>query len=351
MAGNHFGNLFKIVTWGESHGKAVGVVIDGCPAGLSLSSEDINRELALRRPGHEPYTSPRREPDVAEILSGLFEGKTTGTPISLIIWNCDVKPSAYAPIKDVLRPGHANFTYLKKYGVFDWRGGGRASARETAARVAAGAVAKKLLAHEGIELFAFVQAVGSSTQERPRERTLSPGMQAVLEEVLAAKDSIGGVVELTSTPLPSGLGAPVFAKLEADLARAMLSIPASKGIECGEGMRAAALRGSVHNDTFTLDEAGEPKLATNRAGGTLGGISCGTPLVLRVAFKPPSSIGTPQQSVTCDGHAMEMTLPEDSRHDPCVALRAVSVVEAMAALVLADHLLLNRISKLTEVLS
>ena len=346
MAGNHFGTLFKIVTWGESHGPALGVVIDGCPAGLTLSVDDVNAELALRRPGFHPYTSPRRESDDAEILSGVFEGKTTGTPISIVIWNRDAKSAAYKPLKDILRPGHANFTYLKKYGVFDWRGGGRASARETAARVAAGAVAKKLLAHYEIELIAYVQAVGACTGERPQHKKLSSEMLAVLEEVIEAKDSIGGVVELTSSPLPVGLGSPVFDKLEAQLAAAMLSIPASKGVEFGVGMTAAKMRGSEHNDRFDVDDSGEPYLATNHAGGTLGGISCGTPLVMRVAFKPTSSIGQVQQSVSVTGEKVEVSLPEDARHDSCVALRAVPVVEAMAALILADHLLNNRTSKL-----
>ena len=347
MAGNHFGTLFKIVTWGESHGPAIGVVIDGCPAGLELSVEEINAELSLRRPGVHAYTSPRKETDKVEILSGVFEGQTTGAPISLVIWNRDANSEAYVPLKDVLRPGHANFTYLKKFGIFDWRGGGRASARETAARVAAGAVAKKLLAHFEIELSASVQAVGGCVQEKPRVQKISSEMQAVLEEVIEAEDSVGGVVELITTPLPVGLGAPVFDKLEATLAQAMLSIPASKGVEFGAGMDAAKMRGSEHNDSFDVDPSGKPFLVTNHSGGTLGGLSCGTPLVMRVAFKPTSSIGKRQQSVTLDGEKVEMPLPDGARHDPCVAVRAAPVVEAMAALVLADHVLLDRTSRLS----
>ena len=346
MAGNHFGKLFKIVTWGESHGPAIGVVIDGCPAGLELSADDINAELELRRPGGHAYTSPRREPDEAEILSGVFEGQTTGAPISILIWNRDAKSEAYVSLKDVLRPGHANFTYLKKFGIFDWRGGGRASARETATRVAAGAVAKKLLRHFEIELSASIQAVGGCVQEHPRSKKISSEMQTVLEEVIEAKDSVGGVVQLVTTPLPVGLGEPVFEKLEAQLASAMLSIPASKGVEFGAGMAAAKMWGSEHNDGFDVDASGEPFLVTNHAGGTLGGLSCGTPLVMRVAFKPTSSIGKEQQSVSLEGEKVAVTQPEGARHDPCVAIRAVPVVEAMAALVLADHVLLNRTSRL-----
>ncbi len=362
MGSNQFGNLFKIVTWGESHGKAVGVVIDGCPAGLELSAGDINSELALRRPGNSPYTSPRKEEDLAEIYSGVFEGKTTGAPIAIIIHNRDARSESYVPLKEIFRPGHANFTYLKKYGIFDWRGGGRASARETVTRVAAGAVAKKLLSHFDIDLAASIQAVGEcaspTTHFHPKkirgerdalfcvDKESSTKMQAVLEEVIEQKDSVGGVVELITSPLPAGLGEPVFDKLEATLAHAMLSIPASKGVEFGVGMGAAQMRGSEHNDAFDCDEEGECYLKTNHSGGTLGGISTGGPLVLRVAFKPTSSIGKSQESVSLNGEKVSFSLPEGARHDPCVAIRAVPVVEAMAALALADHLLINRTRKL-----
>ena len=326
MGSNSFGTLFRITTWGESHGKAIGVVIDGCPAGLPLSESDINQELALRKGGTSPYVTPRKEPDIAEIYSGVFEGVTTGAPISIVIFNKDVDSSKYEPIKDLLRPGHANFTYLKKYGVFDYRGGGRASARETACRVAAGAVAKKLLHLSEIKF-----------QTRLREMP---------EHVEG--DSVGGVVEAIALNVPVGLGDPVYEKLEANLAKAMLSIPASKGFEIGCGFAAARMRGSEHNDGFGLDEEGKVELTSNHAGGTLGGISTGEPIVVRVAFKPTSSIQKPQQTVSKDGVECTLTLPEGSRHDPCVAIRAVPVVEAMMALVLADALLMHRATSFTE---
>lgn len=321
------------MTWGESHGKAIGVVIDGCPAGLPLDAADINAELKKRRPGSSPLVSPRKEPDEAEILSGLFENKTTGMPISILIRNRDADTTAYEPMKDVLRPSHAHFSYLKKYGIFDWRGGGRASARETATRVAAGAVAKKLLALHDITLKAHVDSVGPCTD--PKE------IEELLRTVMEEGDSIGGAVALTSSPLPFGLGEPVFDKLQADLAKAMLSLPAARGVEFGEGMAAACQRGSEHNDSFAMNESGEIVLQTNHTGGTLGGISCGQPLRMRVAFKPTSSIQIPQRTLTTDGHPVQFSFHEKGRHDPCVALRAPPIVEAMAALTLADHLLRN----------
>lgn len=326
MGSNSFGALFKITTWGESHGKAIGVVIDGCPAGLELDEDDINNELIHRRPGNHSYTSPRAEKDQAQIYSGVFEGKTTGTPISIIIFNHDCDSSKYEPIKDKLRPGHANFTYLEKYGIFDYRGGGRASARETACRVAAGAVAKKLLAHYEM----YVEA-----------RLIEPTLEKI-EEVKLAGDSIGGIIECTAS-IGIGLGDPVYEKLEANLAKAMLSIPATKGFEIGAGFACAAMRGSEHNDEFVM-EGNQIKLKTNRAGGTLGGISTGEPLVFRVAFKPTSSIKKPQETVTLGKEQTLFELPEGSRHDPCVAVRAVPVIEAMAALVLIDAVLINHSS-------
>ncbi len=356
--GNSFGTLFKIVTWGESHGKAVGVVIDGCPAGLEITEEEVNAELALRRPGALPYTSPRKEEDRCAIYSGLFEGKTTGAPICIAIPNLDARLQAYEPLKNVLRPSHAHYTYLKKYGIYDWRGGGRASARETVARVAAGAVAKKLLALYGIDVIAYLSSVGpaacpimeASCEEirKKRDELFCPDphaslkMQAVLEEVVQAKDSIGGMVTLTTSPLPVGLGEPVFDKLQATLAHALFSIPACKGVEFGEGMGASKMRGSEHNDPFDLDAKGEVILKTNHAGGLLGGITTGAPLLVRAAFKPTSSIGISQQSVDIQGNRVEVRAIEGARHDPCVAIRATPVVEAMAALVLADHLLLRQ---------
>ncbi len=330
MGSNALGELFRIVTWGESHGKAVGVVIDGCPAGIELSEEELQGDLDKRAPGRDPLTSERAEEDRAEILSGVFEEMTTGAPISIIIRNKDADPSKYDPIKHLLRPGHANATYLAKYGIFDHRGGGRASARETVCRVAAGSVAKKLLLRYGILVRAFLE-----DQEETLRQT---------EEAKKAGDSIGGVVAFEAENLPAGLGDPVYGKLEALLASAMLSIPASKGFEIGSGFAAAKMRGSLHNDRFGIEE-GSIKLQSNHSGGTLGGISTGMPLFGKVAFKPPSSIFLPQETVTTSGEPAVLHYPEGSRHDPCLAIRAVPVVEAMLALVLADAVLKNRLAR------
>jgi len=365
MASNFFGQLFRITTFGESHGPAIGVVIDGCPAGISLDKEEIDAELLLRQPGSNPYTSPRKEKDEVEILSGLFQGKTTGAPIALVIRNRDADSSKYEPIKNLLRPGHANFTYLEKYGIFDYRGGGRSSARETAARVAAGAVAKKFLALFNIELCAFVAEIGGIAIAEPDLSPLSklsktvrssalfcPDAQAaqkMMEKIEEAKqegDSLGGILQCVAANLPTGLGDPVYGKLEALLASAMLSIPATKGFEIGSGFAAARMKGSQHNDAFDVNEHGKITTSTNFAGGTLGGISTGLPLTFRVAFKPTSSIMKPQKTVTTHGEKKPFQLPEGSRHDPCVAIRAVPILEAMAALVLADALLMNRSSKI-----
>jgi chorismate synthase len=363
MASNAFGNLFKITTWGESHGKAIGVIIDGCPAGVVLSEEDINQELRWRSPGRSIYTSPRQEIDRAEILSGVFEGKTTGTPISIIIWNRDAQSGTYEPLKNLLRPGHANYTYLQKYGHFDYRGGGRASARETACRVAAGAVAKKILSDHGVTCLAFLKKIEniegqvrlSDITEDPKKfqfdtrqsplfcpcRQTEVDMRAVIEKTKIRGDSVGGVVEAIGLNVPAGWGDPVYEKLEANLAKAMLSLPASKGFEIGSGFRAADMHGSEHNDEFYKDETGV-KSHTNHAGGTLGGISTGMPLVMRVAFKPTSSIKLEQRTVDLQGKEKTFNLPNEARHDPCVAIRAVPVVEAMLALVLVDAMLLNQ---------
>ncbi|HEX2583185.1 MAG TPA: chorismate synthase [Chlamydiales bacterium] len=364
MASNFFGQIFRITTFGESHGPAIGVVIDGCPAGLPLTEQDIDEQLALRQPGKSIYTSPRNEGDAAEILSGLFEGKTTGAPIAILIRNKDADSSQYASIKDLYRPGHANFTYLEKYGIFDHRGGGRSSARETAARVAAGAVAKKLLAHSHIECVAFVAEIGGIAIQSPdlshlqklREKTYSSPIfcpdekaaQKMMEKISAVKeekDSLGGILACVAK-VPVGFGDPVYGKLEALLAFAMLSLPATKGFEIGSGFQAARMRGSEHNDAFALDEQGHVHTVTNFAGGTLGGISTGSPIVFRVAFKPPSSIKKPQQTVSLAGERATFQLPESGRHDPCVAIRAVPIVEAMTALVLADALLMNRVARI-----
>lgn len=366
MASNAFGVIFKITTWGESHGKAIGVVIDGCPAGLPLQEEEINRALARRAPGKSPYTSPRREQDQAQILSGLFEGQTTGAPISILIPNSDADSSKYTPIKELLRPGHANYSYLEKYGIFDYRGGGRASARETAGRVAAGVVARKLLAHYGIDLTAYIVQIAHLQAKLPTavEGTLAPlkeriensplfcpdhqASELMAEHIERAKiegDSLGGVVEFIATSLPPGLGDPIYEKLEARLSLAMMSLPATKGVEIGSGFGAVGMLGSEHNDAFAMEQ-GKIRTQTNYAGGILGGISTGMPLVGRVAFKPTSSIMKSQQTVTTEGVCAPFSLPAGSRHDPCVAIRAVPVVEAMLALTLADALLLNRCAKL-----
>ena len=346
MASNSIGKNFRITTWGESHGRAIGVVIDGCPAGLPLTVEEVNSELKLRRPGRR-YTSPRQEKDEAEILSGLFEGKTTGAPISIIIWNHDVDSSGYDAVQDLYRPGHAQYTYLKKYGIFDHRGGGRASARETACRVAAGAIAKKLLRRQGIEILAYVKQVGeivADIENPSREQVLDsaifcpdPDAEEKICSLLNSLDgnSVGGVIEMIAK-VPAGLGDPIFEKLEANLAKAMLTIPASKGVEFGDGFESARQRGSEHNDLFCLKE-GKVGFASNHAGGTLGGISTGEQLLLRVAFKPTSSIQKPQQTVSLQGEEKTFS-PPGTRHDPCVALRAAPVVEAMGALTLVDAL-------------
>jgi len=361
MSSNSFGNIFRITTWGESHGKAIGVVIDGCPAGLALTEEDIQQALNLRSPGMNPYTSPRVETDKAEIYSGVFEGMTTGTPISIIIHNQDADSSKYEAMKNVLRPGHANFSYLEKYGVFDYRGGGRSSARETACRVAAGAIAKKLLATKGIQFITHLCAMGDVTAPAREDFKLietncrkSPlfvadpatetRMIAALESAKAKGDSLGGIVEFIVLGLPTGLGDPMYEKLEANLAKAMLSIHASKGFEIGLGFAAAGLLGSEHNDLF-IREAARISTTTNHAGGTLGGISTGQALIGRVAFKPTSSIQKPQATVDIRGEATTFNLPQGSRHDPCVAIRAVPVVEAMCALVLIDAMLMARSSR------
>lgn len=363
MGSNSFGNIFKITTWGESHGKAIGVVIDGCPAGLEIDEREINAALALRAPGRNPYTSPRAEVDKAEIFSGVFEGKTTGAPICIIIPNKDADSSKYEPIKDLLRPGHANYTYLEKYGIFDYRGGGRSSARETAARVAAGAIAKKILERQEIRLTAYIKQIGPvvaivEPQNIESIRTLTyqsslfcpdreatSAMTALIEKAKIEGDSLGGIIEFIALSVPAGLGDPVYEKLEANLAHAMMSLPASKGFEIGSGFQSVVMQGSEHNDRF-IKKLGEVQTQTNYAGGTLGGISTGMPIIGRVVFKPTSSIMKPQETLTTSGEQASFNLPVRSRHDPCVAIRAVPIVEAMVALVLVDAILLNRCVKL-----
>ena len=324
---NSFGTIFKITTWGESHGPAVGVVIDGCPAGLLLSEEDLRPALRARSPGRQPHTSPRHEPDEPKILSGVFEGRTTGAPICIMITNTDANSASYEPLKELLRPGHAQYTYLQKYGIVDYRGGGRSSARETVCRVAAGAVARKLL-----------QSIGAAITAR-----LSAPTEEALCEAERDGDSIGGIVEFYVEGLPAGLGDPVYGKIEAHLASALMGIPGSKGFEIGSGFKSAAMRGSEHNDRF-INDRGTIRTATNHAGGVLGGITTGMPLFGRVAFKPASGIAKPQETVTIGGVPATLTMA-GSRHDPCIAIRAVPVVEAMVALVLVDAWLLNRCAR------
>ncbi len=348
MAGNVFGARFRVMTWGESHGPAVGAVIDGCPAGLPLSEADIQEKLDRRRPGTGACVSARREEDRVEILSGVFEGVTTGTPISLLIRNHDADPSAYYALKDVYRPGHADYTYEAKYGVRDHRGGGRASARETAARVAAGAVAEKLLGRFGVRIDVYLTQIGpvrlrpeEIRPEKARENGLRFASEERLSEALryldscrAAGDSCGGLAECRVTGVPAGLGEPVFDKLDARLAAAVMSVGAVRGVEIGDGFAAAARLGSEMNDPMAPGPDGRPVFLSNHAGGVLGGISTGQEIVLRAAFKPTPSISKEQQTVDRAGNGASVSIA--GRHDPCAAIRGCAVIEAMTALVLAD---------------
>ncbi len=348
--GNVFGELFVISTWGESHGAAVGVVIDGCPPRLPITAEEIQAELDRRRPGQSDIVTPRKEADRVEILSGVFEGLTTGTPISLLVQNADHRSSAYDEMKDKFRPSHADFTYQTKYGIRDHRGGGRSSARETIGRVAAGAIAKKLL--QGVEVRAYITRIqdiavpAEALTDFPSEAAVEATpvrcphpetAAAMIERIKAVRsegDSVGGVIECRVRGLPAGLGEPVFDRLEADLAKAMLSLPATKGFEVGSGFGGTLLKGSEHNDRFE-NRDGAVRTATNRSGGVQGGISNGEELVFRVAFKPTATILQKQATVDLAGQPTE--LMGKGRHDPCVVPRAVPIVEAMAALVLVDH--------------
>jgi chorismate synthase len=355
--GSSFGQLFRISTFGESHGGGVGVVIDGCPPRIPLSEADIQRELDRRRPGQSAIVSQRNEADRCEILSGVFEDQTLGTPIAILVRNEDARPEAYQEIATAFRPSHADFTYEAKYGIRNWQGGGRASARETIGRVAAGAVARKVLAQlfPKLELLAYVLRVhdvsakldsGSITAAsveasivRCPDDTAATEMIARIEEARAAGDSLGGVIEAVVRQAPRGLGEPVFDKLEADLAKAMLSLPATKGFEIGSGFKAAAMKGSEHNDPFEMRE-GEVRTTSNHSGGVQGGISNGENIIFRVAFKPTATIARRQRTVTATKE--ETSLAARGRHDPCVLPRAVPMVEAMTALVLCDHVLRQR---------
>jgi len=357
MAGNSFGQLFRITSFGESHGGAVGVVLDGCPPHLTISEQDIQAQLDRRRTGQSDITTPRNEQDIIHILSGVFEGKTTGTPILMLAHNKDVKSQDYDTLKNLFRPSHADFTYTEKYGARDWRGSGRASARETLARVAAGAIAMKFLKERlGIEIVSYVEQVGDIVAEvdhstvsleeieativRCPEPTTAHKMIELIREVQADGDSIGGVIRGAIRGVPAGLGEPVFDKLHADLGKAMLSINAAKGFEIGLGFKAAHLRGSQHNDPFEPDPQGGVRTRTNNAGGVLGGISTGSPITFRVAFKPVATISKEQDTTTTAG--VPTTLAASGRHDPCVLPRAVPIVDAMAALVIMDHYLRHK---------
>jgi len=352
-----FGKAFRIATFGESHGGGVGVVVEGCPPRLSLDVAEIQRDLDRRRPGQSRLTTPRQEADQVEILSGLFEGVTLGTPIGMLVRNKDARPHAYDDMKDVFRPSHADYTTEAKYGTRNWQGGGRASARETVGRVAAGAIARKLLSvTEGIEVLAWVRKVNKleakvdsdavtleqveSSIVRCPDPTAAEQMIGLIDEARQAGDSLGGVVECVARGVPAGLGEPVFDKLEAQLAGALLSLPASKGFEIGSGFAGTTLRGSEHNDPFVIGDDGRPHTTSNRSGGIQGGISNGETICLRVAFKPTATISLKQQTVNRDGDAV--TLEAQGRHDPCVLPRAVPMVEAMVCLVLADHWLRQR---------
>jgi chorismate synthase len=354
---NTFGKLFTISTWGESHGAAVGVVIDGCPARLPLSEADIQPDLDRRKPGQSAITTPRKEGDVVELLSGVFEGRTTGAPVSMLVRNKDARPGAYDEMKEKFRPSHADFTYLAKYGLRDHRGGGRSSARETVGRVAAGAVARKILALAGpVEIRAYVTQIHDITlPERPEAefptlaqvdatpvRCPDPATAAAMirriEEVRSQGDSVGGIVRCRIRGVPAGLGEPVFDRLEADLAKAMLSLPATKGFEIGSGFAGTLLKGSEHNDAY-VPKAGRIGTETNRSGGIQGGISDGEEIFFNVGFKPTATIMKPQKTVDLAGNPTELS--GKGRHDPCVVYRAVPIVEAMAALVLVDHWMRN----------
>lgn len=359
MAGNSFGEVFRVTTFGESHGAAIGVVIDGCPAGLAFDLDFIQQQMDRRRPGQSALTTDRNEADQIEVLSGVFDGKTTGTPLAMLLRNADQRSADYEAMKSVYRPSHADFTYDARYGFRDYRGGGRSSARETAARVAAGAVAQLLLRQAGVQIQAFVSAVGPIQLNKPYteldltgiddslvrcpDAATASQMEALITQLKAEGDSVGGVITAVASSVPTGLGDPVFDKLEADLAKAMLSINAVKGFEIGSGFAAAAGRGSQFNDAFEQRD-GRVRTQSNHSGGIQGGISNGEDIYFRVAFKPVATISKNQQTVTNSGEATE--LQAKGRHDPCVVPRAVPIVAAMTALVLADHWLRLRLAKL-----
>lgn len=350
MPGNIFGKLFQITTFGESHGKAVGVVLDGVKPGLKVSEKDIQKELDRRRPGQSKVTTPRKEEDKVEILSGVFEGKSTGTPICMVVWNKGMKSKDYGKVKDLFRPGQADYTFWKKFGIRDYRGGGRASGRETVARVASGAIAKKLLAEKGIKVIGYTIQVGPIMAEEFDEKEIEKNslrcpdketakkMEKAILEAKKEGNSVGGVVEIVAKGVPPGLGEPVFGKLDAELAKALISLGAVKGVEFGAGFAAAELTGKENNDEM-YSKNGKVLFKSNNAGGVLGGISTGQDLVMRIAVKPTSSINLPQKTVDVKGKEVEVKV--GGRHDPCICPRIVPVAEAMVALVLADALMVQ----------
>ena len=358
MTNNTFGEVFSFTTWGESHGEAIGCVIDGVPPLISLDEEDIQPYLDKRKPGQSRFTTQRRESDTVKILSGVFEGKTTGTPISLVIYNEDQRSKDYGDIKDKYRPGHADFTYDEKYGFRDYRGGGRSSARETAARVAAGAIAKQMLAKSGIQCYAYVSQVGDLKLNKPYEELdlsqidsndvrcpdadMASKMYDYIDSVRKDRDTVGGIITGVIKGVPPGLGEPVFDKLHAELGKAMLGINAVKGFQYGSGFEGITMRGSEHNDEFYQD-GDQVRTRTNRSGGIQGGISNGEDIYFEVAFKPVATLMQDQSSIDQSGN--EVVVSGKGRHDPCVVPRAVPIVEAMSALVIADFLLLSRSNK------
>ncbi|MBE5922080.1 MAG: chorismate synthase [Lachnospiraceae bacterium] len=362
MAGSVFGTIFKISTWGESHGKGIGVVVDGCPAGLALCEDDIQVYLNRRKPGQSKFSTPRKEDDAVEILSGVFEGKTTGTPISMVVYNKTQRSGDYGEIARCYRPGHADYTFDEKYGFRDYRGGGRSSGRETIARVAAGAIAAKLLYQMGIEVYAYTESIGDVKIDAARfddkeardtnplnmpDATAAEEAAKLVAEQMANYDSVGGVIACSVTGLPTGIGEPVFEKLDANLSKAIFSIGAVKGVEIGDGFSAATAFGSANNDAFAMKNGKVTKL-TNHAGGILGGISDGSDLFLRAAIKPTPSIFSEQQTVSREHE--DMMLQIKGRHDPIIVPRAVVVVEAMTAIVLLDMLLVGMSARADRVI-
>ena len=352
MSGNSFGHLFKFTTFGESHGPAIGCIIDGCPPNIPITEIDIQKWLDKRKPGQSRFTTQRREADKIKILSGIFEGKTTGTPIGLLIENTDQRSKDYTEIKDIYRPGHADYTYQQKYGIRDYRGSGRASARETANRVAAGAVARKILG-KNISITGAMIQIGDQQINRERwdsdeitnndfwcpDKSAVPSWENYLDDIRKSGSSIGAIIEISATGVPVGLGSPVYDKIDADIAKAIMSINAVKAVEFGVGFAAAELRGEENADEMRI-KGGQPIFTSNKSGGILGGITTGQDIIVRFAVKPTSSILTPRKTVNTLGQEVEVSTK--GRHDPCVGIRAVPIGEAMVACVLADHMLINK---------